>query len=441
MAFYGKIIKQVGGKFWRHIHKETLIPYKGNMPSREKFLKDLSEKIEKMQYIPSPPRAYIVSHKQNLVVRFIPTMQRSDYCIYFFCVKSLEKEIAKNRVRGTYGGWKLGGKIRRAENGDDAPSTPDASYNRFEWMRAWTDYQKRAYGFYLNDKFKYFIVFDIANFYDSVRLGRLEILLREAAQKNKTSVVNLLIYFLSNWGKRDLNYERQSTGLPQDEVGDCSRILANFYLQDYDKKIYKIVSRKKGGYLRYADDQIIAAPNEKTAKKIMFLASQELAKIGLNLNASKAKFFENRDEFSYFWSFDIFKLLGNKNNKKTIESAYSLFKARKAKDIQFKSDAVLKRLLSCNLRCISRNVREEILEMVNRKEFLINVKDYYLKRIYEFMPRNKKSIFLKYLNNLSDEILFNEFHLRVMKFFREKRIDGIYSDKLHSNLLKLNDLV
>jgi len=441
MTFYEKIKKQVGGRFWRHIHKETLIPYKGVTPNREKSLKCLSETIEKMQYVPSSPRAYVVSHKQNLVVRFIPTMNRDDYCVYFFCVKSLEDEIAKNRVQGTYGGWKLGGKIRRIENTEDAPSTPDGSYNRFEWMHAWTDYQKKAYRFYLNHRFNYFILFDIANFYDSVRLGRLEILIREAAQKNKTSIINLLIYFLSNWGKRDLNYERQSIGLPQDEVGDCSRILANFYLQDYDRQIHKLVSDKNGGYLRYADDQIIAAPDEKIAKEIMFFASKELAKIGLNLNANKAKFFSNRDEFSHFWSFDIFKLLENKNSKKAIEDAYNLFKVRKASAIEFKPDTVLKRLLSCNLYRVSQNVRKEILELANEKQFLTNVNDYYLKKIYELMPRNKKNNFLTRLNDLSDEVLFNQFHLRVMKFAREKKVNNIYLNKLRPNLSRLGDFI
>jgi hypothetical protein len=440
MISYKRINENVGGRFWRHIHKETLIPYEGNIPLRERFLKILAEMIKKMQYVPSPPRAFVVSHKQNLVVRFIPTMTREDYCVYFFCIKCLEEEIAKNRVKGTYGGWKLGGKIRRIENFDDAPSVPDSSYNKFEWLKAWTEYQQKAYRFFQHPLFEYFIVFDIANFYDSVRLNRLEMLLREATQKSKTPIVNLLLYFLSNWGKRDLNYERQSTGLPQDEVGVCSRILANFYLQDYDKQIKELTSQKSAGYLRYADDQIIAAKDEATAKEIMFRASKELVKIGLNLNAGKAKFFKNREDFSVYWSFDIFRLLGSKENKKAIEKAFQLFKTRKDNNVQFRSDTVLKRLLSCNLDRVEVNIRGEILGLANDKEFLTSINDYYLKRIYEFTPKTRKNEFLRRLSDFSDEVLFNQFHLRVIKFAREKNIKSKYIDRIKMNLSRLGDL-
>ncbi|MBU1165226.1 RNA-directed DNA polymerase [Patescibacteria group bacterium] len=440
MISYEKINKYVGRRFWKHIQKETLIPYNEVIPKREEFLKNLTAKIEKMQYVPSPPRAYVVSHKQNLVVRFIPTMTLEDYCVYFFCIKCLEDEIAKNRIKGTYGGWRLGGKIRKIENFDDAPSVPDSSYNKFEWMKAWTEYQQKAYKFYQNNNFQYFIVFDIANFYDSVRLSRLEMLLREATQKNKTPIVNLLFYFLSNWGKRDLNYERQNTGLPQDEVGDCSRILANFYLQDYDQRVYRLATLKNAGYLRYADDQIIAARDETTAKEIMFLASKELAKIGLNLNASKAKFFKNREKFKIYWSFDIFKLLTNKNNKKSIEKAFHIFIKRNDTGVEFKSDTVLKRFLSCNLYRLSSDIKNKILDLVNQKDFLTSISDYYLKRIYELTPKVKKNEFLKNLKVLSGKILFNQFHLRIIKFMREKKIHNKYLSQIKANLIKLGDL-
>jgi len=74
------------------------------------------------------------------------------------------------------------------------------------------------------------------------------------ADKRKTFEVNLLFYFLCNWNRGYLNYERQSMGIPQDEVGDCSRILGNFYLQEYDNYLYKLTKKENSAYLRYADD-------------------------------------------------------------------------------------------------------------------------------------------------------------------------------------------
>jgi len=439
MIAFENFKKHIGKRFWKHIHKETLIPYLGSIPAREPFLRKLCNDIEKMRYVPAQPRGCVVSHKQNLVVRFIPTLTKEDYCVYFFCVKCLENEIAENRIKGTYGGWKLGGEIRRMENSDDAPSTPDNSYNRFAWRQAWTEYQKRAFLLQRNNKYNFFIVFDIANFYDSIRLRRLEILTRAAVGKEKTQVVNLLFYFLSNWGKRDLNYERQNIGLPQDEVGDCSRILANFYLQDYDKILSTICSDRNSGYLRYADDQIVASPDDKTAKEIMFFASKELAKLGLNLNASKAIFF-SKSEFNTYWSFDIFKLLEEPNNGKKIQEAWKAYKERISNGIKFNPDTVLRRLLGCNLNRIPKEIREEILTVSKEKKFITTASDYYLKRIYGFTERGKKNEFLQYLNELSDDVLFNQYHLRIMKFARENRVDKKYLDKIKPNLARLNDI-
>jgi len=439
MINFNNFDKHVGQRFWRHIHKETLIPYIDDVPERKLFLKKLCESVEKMKYVPAPPRGYVVSHKQNLVVRFIPTLTEEDYCIYFYCIKCLEDEIAQNRVVGTYGGWRLGGKIRKLESFDEATSMPDFSYNRFAWKQAWTEYQTKAYSLQRKVDFNYFIIFDIANFYDSINLRRLEILIREIVGRNKTEVVNLLFYFLSNWGKRDLNYNGQITGIPQDEVGDCSRILANFYLQDYDKTLFSICSKRKSGYLRYADDQIIASYDEKTAKEIMFLASKELIKLGLNLNASKAKLL-NKDDFFKYWSFDIFKLLIDSENSTKIQQAWKTYKARLKSRVKFKPDTVLKRLLSCNLNQLPKRIKEEILNESIKKEFIISINEYYLKRIYLFTDSANKKIFLQYLNKLSNDVLFNQYHLRVMKFSRENKIDKVYLNKVRINLVKLNDM-
>lgn len=431
--------KQVGQRFWNHIHKETLIPYGKNIPDRKSFLIRLCQNVEKMKYVPAPPRGYVVSHKQNLVVRFIPTMTEEDYCVYFYCIKCLESEIAENRVIGTYGGWKLGGIIRKLENFDEAPSIPDYSYDRFAWKRAWTEYQTKAYKLQKNSSYNFFIIFDIANFYDSLNLRRLEILVRETIGKNKTEIVNLLFYFLANWGKRDLNYDGQNSGIPQDEVGDCSRILSNFYLQDYDKNIASICSKRNSGYLRYADDQIIASPDENKAKEIMFLASKGLIKLGLNLNASKAKLL-NKDEFCKYWSFDIFKLLTDPNDTNKIQQAWTVYKDKLRTGVKFKPETVLKRILSCNLNQLPIAIKDEILNESTKKDFIISINEYYLKRIYMFTDKSEKSILIGYLNKLSNDVLFNQYHLRIIKFAQENKINMKYLNKVKSNLIKLNDI-
>ncbi|OGC11285.1 hypothetical protein A3K48_02035 [candidate division WOR-1 bacterium RIFOXYA12_FULL_52_29] len=414
-------IEVVGQRFWKHIHNKTDCPFADSTPDRISFLKELVGKINKMIYAPSPPRTFVVSHKENLVVRFIPALTREDYCVYYYCIKSLEDEIAANRVKGTYGGWKLGGKIRKIENNDEIVSMPDYSYNSFAWKRAWTDYQKRAYNLYAKSDHEYYFIFDIANFYDSIRLDRLEALIREAVDKRKTKYVNLLFYFLSHWNKKYMFYEKQSAGLPQDEVGDCSRILANYYLQEYDKYMYDICEERKSKYLRYADDQIIASKNEKDAKEIMFLASKKLAMIGLNLNASKAKLFTSRQFFDY-WSFDIFKLLENPKKHKDIEKAYDAYRKKVRKRVDFKRSPILKRMINCNIAGLAPKYRTKVIANVLDEKFIMNAGGYYLGKIFDLLNKRQRVRYIARLNRLSKKILFNQYHLRVMRLAREKKI-------------------
>lgn len=434
-----KLIKLVGQRFWKHIHRETELSYDTELEDRKIFLDSLYKKINKMRYSPSPPRGILVSRKENLVARFIPALTKEDYCVYFYCLKCIEPYIAENRVAGTYGGWRLGGKLRVAENTEDSEYGGDNSYNKFAWKSAWTDFQKRAYQFYKSSKFKYFIYFDIANFYDSVRLDRLEMLTREAVNKQEKQIVNLLFYFLTHWNKKYLYYERQSTGLPQDEVGDCSRILANFYLQDYDQFVRSLVKKNKSGYLRFADDQIIGSTNEKTAREILFLASKELAKIGLNLNAAKAKFF-TRKEFFQYWSFDIFTLLEKSNNKENINKGFSIFQNRKKAGIKFKPDSVLRRLLGCDLSKISPRTRNNLINYLLDESFLTNISGYYLGKIYNLLNEAERKSFILKINKLSEYILFNHFHLRVLKFSKENKIENKFI-KVSKNLEKINKLL
>ena len=132
---------------------------------------------------------------------------------------------------------------------------------------------------------KCFLKLDIANFYDGINLSLLERKVRHVIPKSKQDVVTLLFHFLQNWNRRFEGYSMKTVGLPQDEIGDCSRILANFYLQDYDSAVYEVCERHDAKYVRFADDQIIYAANSEVAKNILFEASKELMKVNLNFNA------------------------------------------------------------------------------------------------------------------------------------------------------------
>ena len=429
-------IKTVDSRFWRHITNRSVLPFKeGEVPSnRTQFLTELYERISKMNYVPLAPRGIIVSAKQrNLVARFIPALNVQDYCVYYYCLKKLENEIAKNRIPGTYGGWQLGGKIRRLEQGDDEPDyAPEYGFNRGQWSKAWGEYQRKAYSLIRAPGITHYLVFDIANFYDTIRFDQLESMIRASVDRKKSSIVDLLFYFLRNSNRKYYSYTNLSVGLPQDEVGDCSRILANLYLQEYDKYVYDLCREKDAKYLRYADDQIIASKNQDVPLEIMFEGSKELTKLGLNLNANKAVIMDS-NQFQAYWSFDIHSLIDDGKAKE----AFNLFEKRLSEKANFRSLSILKRLL--NLPSLkTKPFRDELLNLVLDGNTITNFDGYYLGRIYTLTAKEDRQDFISLLNRLSDKILFNQFHWRVLSFAQSHKIDPKAVKRVERNLKKRN---
>ena len=152
---------------------------------------------------------------------------------------------------------------------------------------------------------------DIANFYDSIRLDILEDAIREAVPRNYSEIINCLFFFLRNWNKKLQSFKPQTVGIPQEYIGDCSRILANFYLQKYDLEIKGYCEGLGGHYLRYADDQVFIAKKGQL-RQIIAKSSSILLSMGLNINAKKVKIF---DSIADYKNFDGFKI------KETIDSS------------------------------------------------------------------------------------------------------------------------
>jgi hypothetical protein len=361
------LIATVDHKFWIHMTTKTLLPFDLGLADRREFLGSLCERIIRMEYVPGAPRGYIVSSKANGVARFLPAFTLEDSCVYYFCVRQLEPEIAKNRTPGTFGGFQLGNQLRRQEDEEaandavfDPDYAPEFSYNRFGWIREWSAYQKHALDLYRSGDYKYFAMFDIANFYDVIQIDLLETSVRAVSTKEQTAIVNLLFYFLRNCNRRYPAYSPRSQGLPQDEAGDCSRILANFYLQDYDARMKEICESLGARYLRYADDQIVATTDETTAKEVQFRASKELMKLGLNLNAHKVRNLE-REVFAEYWAFDIMShLLGEQHD---VNEAFRMFQQRRGDDTEFRDTTILKRFLSMTSAEIAPYILE-IMEII-----------------------------------------------------------------------------
>jgi hypothetical protein len=416
--------KIISSSFWGHIHSNTFIPLT-KRGKRAEFCEEIFKKMVAPDYRPTGPRGYVVSNKHNLVARIVPVFPLEDNCIYYYCVKSLENYLAVNKVDATFGGYRSGGAMRSKEEElfndiNAAPySTSQFGYNKFGWVKEWGDFQKRAYQRYQENNLQYFIQLDIANFYDTINLGLLRIKIenelrsQNVAESHRDELA-LLFSFLEAWDKKFSQVFPLKIGLPQDEVGDSSRILANFFLQEYDKAIFEYCERFRAKYLRYADDQIILAPSREIAEDILFFASKELKKIGLNINAGKVRAFQTRGEYETFWAFGIFKLLEGKPSKGKIEKAIrEYFTLDKQK---FRAESVLRRILECDMSGIDISLKMRLLAELLDSNFLSTIDDRRMKIIYSIIDtESDRRRYLEKLELLCDKVLFNSFHYNLLR--------------------------
>jgi hypothetical protein len=415
-------IKLFNTRFWNKLN-ESIVPFTDKPISKNIFLSDLHQSVTDFTYSPSHPRHYISVNKHNGVARFIPTFNRADYCVYYLCIKLLENEIAINRIEGTFGGWTLGNPIRLKEEQEiiELDYVPFNTFNDLSWAEEWRSFQSISRKFVDTGEYKYFLNLDIANFYDTINLSILERKIRHIIPKGKQEIVTLLLHFLQNWNKRMEGYNIKTVGLPQDEIGDCSRILANFYLQDFDLAMKNICEKYNSKFIRFADDQIIFTKDKETARIILFEASKELFKINLNINSNKVKEFGSREKFETFWAFEIFDNLKDKENKEEINLGVSKYFNLIDNGIKFKDTSVLKRLLTINFDLIEPKYRHRLLSGFFEKDFLFNMQLWHLRRIRKALSNDIE--FFSQLDNMIEKALFNSFLFNLRQFYKKDRKD------------------
>ena len=404
--------------FYKKVVKETLIPIKMSKQEFQNTLIDLYNDIINGNYSPSILRGRIFTYKNNNVARIIPCLTIRDEALYFFLVKLLEEDIATNRVDGTFGGWRLGNAIKELENLEIEYVTN--SYNPKLWNKNWKEFSNIVWAKIRIDVYDVAYSLDIANFYDNINLNILEKKLLATVGRKKSQIVYLLIYFLKYWNKSIDNYNYKTVGIPQSEFGDQSRLLANFYLQDYDSIISELCLEQGAEYVRYADDQIIFARNDTDINRIMLSICNELNKIGLNVNASKVHKY-TMEELETYYGYEMINDILEEN----YDSAANTFFALKDNNVKFREDIILRKMLTSGLNNYSKENKDRILSIVTTDDFLLHNGLFYLKKVYGYINEEEKEIFIERLIFLLQTNYYNEFHYSVLKFAKENKLDSL----------------
>jgi len=248
----------------------------------------------RIRYSPAKPHGFLSTPKQTSVARFVPVFNHADTAVYFACLQCVDQKLAAAAVPQTFGGWSIGGARREIEErealelfgGEDSLSIPTSCYNRAAWVRNWSQFWKLLAAQHEHaEESAWFAMFDIANFYDSVDLHRLENSVRSESAGVQFAM-NVLFHILRTWNKGICLYSQSTKGLPMDVVGDCPRLLANFYLTAFDARFREEITAKGGDYMRFADDMVVRGNSEKACHEFVYRASEGLHHLGLNTNVA-----------------------------------------------------------------------------------------------------------------------------------------------------------
>jgi hypothetical protein len=281
--------------------------YRARRPLLNTILREVNDGSYSCQRL----HGFLSTPKGNSVGRFVPVLTFSDTAVYFACMQHIDRDLATEAVPQTFGGWRLGNARRMIEEeeairllGEDSPSIPQSCYNRAAWVQQWNQYWKLAAAKHAEaSEAAWFAVFDIANFYDSIDLRRLETGVR-AVSRNTHFATNVLFHLLGSWNKALSLYSQSTKGLPMDVVGDCSRLLANFFLTPFDRSFRQFVTERDGDYMRFADDMVVRAESREECEQFVYEGSQQLHRLGLNINVAKVRYCSKK-EFDQFWGFVI----------------------------------------------------------------------------------------------------------------------------------------
>ncbi len=416
--------------FWKAFKNRVLpIDLPKTAKDKEATVRAVFEAVKSSHYVPSIPEAEMVINKGHGVARTVPVFCIEDYIVYYFCIKELEEIIAVNRTMHTFGGWSLGGELRNQENLDVGLDTgfynARYSFNPRAWQKAFGEFSSLLFSQLETGAYTHVLQFDISNFYDCIRLDILERWIREDASADKGWIIALLFYFLNQWNRRNTGLHPQRVGIPQDALADCSRLLANYYLQKYDKFAANICAKVGANYFRYADDQMILLKGADRIEELMLFFTRKLDRQGLRVNQKKVDIWtvEELEKHRCRSIQAIFANEGDNKDPKLVRKFVDAYlKLSDAELAKTWNDGLplLNRLLWANIESLPQHLSNKLLTRYTSPKYLLRAEKNKLIQVHKLNGKCKKPINLvKRLTDLGNTTFHNSFHHEALAFARE----------------------
>lgn len=135
---------------------------------------------------------------------------------------------------------------------------------------------------YMNDGYDWIVDMDLSKFFDNVNQDILMILVHKVIHDPDTE--SLIRKVLQSGVMVEGTFQETNRGTPQG--GNLSPLLANIYLNEFDKEL----ERRGLRFTRYADDVIICVHSEAAANRVMKSVASWLEKhLRVQVNTTKTK--------------------------------------------------------------------------------------------------------------------------------------------------------
>ena len=417
--------------FWRAFKSlDFPIEIPATVKSRQELVLKVYENIKSSRYAPGIPEKILVENKGSGVVRIIPVFSMIDYCVYYYCIKELESVLSVNRTPNTFGGWSLGGQIRKEETSE--VENEITGYGRYSfdpraWNKAFGEFNSLIFSQLNTGVYSHVLQFDLSNFYDSIRLDMLERWIREESAPDKSEVISLLFYFLNHWNRENTGLHPQVVGLPQDALADCSRLLANFYLQKYDKYAQEVCSNAGAVYFRYSDDQMILLNSTGDVEGILLLLTKNLDRFNLRVNQMKVRLWiaselnENRCRSIQ----SIFVTSADYGDPVLVEKFVDLYLSKSLNSLHRSwnhGTPLLNRLIFANLESLPQSKFELVVKRLVSKSYLETCSERQMIRAEILNKKLSRPLnFDRRLKVISDRSVHNAYHYRVLNYAQKTR--------------------
>lgn len=185
-------------------------------------------------------------------------------------------------------------------------------------LKSWLAFQKEIFKF--TEDYKYIVVTDIANFFDSIDYSQLKnvVLSTDGVREN---VLDLILYIFEHYCWRPDYMPHSMRGIPQMNF-DAPRLLAHTMLYELDRYLSEYSTIQ---YVRFMDDIDVGVNDVGTAKRILRNIDHTLHTRGLRLNSGKTRIMSAEEAVDYYFVNDNWKL-------DTVEN-FIISKEKRIKDI------------------------------------------------------------------------------------------------------------